>query len=119
MPADYRLRFEEGKILAIMESASAEALERPLEWLLSQAQDLVPLDKGPLLESGRVVIANNEAGAVVFGDEETEDYAVVQHENLDYQHAPGRQAKYLEEPFLRGIDTMLGMMAWAYRRRFR
>jgi len=39
------------------------------------------------------------------------DYAVIQHERLDFQHAPGREAKYLEKPFRENIQNYISTLA--------
>lgn len=85
----------------------AEAgLELALQHLLTEARKIVPLEEGPLDRSGRVDRDGLE-GAVSFNTA----YAVVQHERLDFRHAPGRSAKYLEIPFVNERDVMLRLMA--------
>jgi hypothetical protein len=43
-------------------------------------------------------------------------YAVIQHEALDFRHAPGRTAKYVEEPLLEHHDTLQEIIAAQIRR---
>lgn len=83
-----------------------EGLQLALEHLLGEAKKIVPLDKGPLDRSGRVT-RDGLNGAVTFNT----IYAVVQHENLTFRHAPGRRAKYLEGPMNSERDTLLRLMA--------
>lgn len=38
-----------------------------------------------------------------------------QHEDLSFRHAPGRQAKYLEQPMNTERETMLALSAVSFR----
>jgi hypothetical protein len=86
--------------------AAEEGLQKALEHLLNKANEIVPLDESTLQRSGRVV----RAGLNGFVTYDTV-YARIQHENLDYKHAPGRSAKYLEKPMNSERDVMLRLMA--------
>jgi hypothetical protein len=46
-------------------------------------------------------------------------YAARQHEELDWRHAPGRQAKYLEQPLNAERATVLDLVAAQMRRALR
>jgi len=70
--------------------------------LLRISREIVPFDQSPLSVSG-------------FNDKDTdgiegwftaynEEYAARQHEEIDWNHPNGRQAKYLERPFHQNID---------------
>jgi hypothetical protein len=77
--------------------AALNGCEDAAHELLTRASELVPIEEGTLLRSGRVV--TGETGAAVgFGSGGSSDYAIPQHERLDYRHDNGRQAKYLEQP---------------------
>lgn len=86
--------------------AAAEGLGLALQHLLTEAQRIVPLDKGPLERSGKAS-QDGLNGTVSFDTV----YAVRQHEELTWRHAPGRQAKYLETPMNSERDVMLRLMA--------
>ena len=62
------------------------------EHILEESNRIVPLEYGDLQRSGHV----DQQGDVVTVGYST-PYAVIQHENLEYNHAPGRSAKYLEK----------------------
>lgn len=65
------------------------------EHLLKSARDIVPIEEGVLENSGKVSVNTGTMEAAVSFDT---PYAVRQHEELDYEHDPGRRAKYLETP---------------------
>jgi hypothetical protein len=90
---------------------ASEGLERGLQHVLAEAQRIVPLDEGTLERSGRVSVDGLE-GAISFDTV----YAVIQHEALDFNHLPGRTAKYLEIPMDRERQVVLEMMAVGLRR---
>lgn len=89
---------------------ASEGLQRALEHTLGEANKLVPLDEGPLMQSGKVTV-DGLNGTITYDTV----YAVIQHENMEYKHAPGRQAKYLEQPMNTERDTMLQIMAVGFR----
>lgn len=90
---------------------AGEGLARALEHTLGVSQTLVPLDEGPLQRSGKVVQVGLN-GAITYDT----PYAVRQHEELTWRHAPGRSAKYLEIPMNTERDVMLQLMAVDLRR---
>lgn len=90
---------------------ASEGLERALEHGLTESRRVVPLEEGTLERSGRVTIDGLE-GAITYDTV----YAVRQHEELDYRHAPGRTAKYLERPMNEQRAVMLALMAVPLRR---
>lgn len=75
------------------------ALNEHARIVLHSAREIVPFLHGDLHASGRVSRMKDHrsghASAVVFGSSDVV-YALVQHENLTFKHAPGRMAKYLE-----------------------
>lgn len=90
---------------------ASEGLRAALEHTLSVANTLVPLDEGTLQRSGKVEV-DGLNGAISYNT----PYAVRQHEELEWKHAPGRQAKYLEQPINTERDQMLQLMAVPLRR---
>lgn len=72
--------------------AEAEAgLLLAAEFILQASNAVVPLDEGPLMNSGAVGLDGLTASVSY-----NTPYAVRQHEDLSYRHASGRTAKYLE-----------------------
>ena len=81
--------------------ALGAALYQEGEAIMTQAKKIVPHDVGTLESSGDVKppeYAGDEVSVTLGFGGAAKDYALEQHENLDYQHDEGRQAKYLEEP---------------------
>jgi hypothetical protein len=83
-----------------------DGVDDATEMLLAAARVVVPFDEGPLSASGK---ASREGltGLVSFN----KPYAVIQHERLDFRHAPGRTAKYLENPLNALGDQMVTKIA--------
>jgi hypothetical protein len=38
-------------------------------------------------------------------------YALIQHEDLSFNHEPGKQAKYLEQPYRENVDRYIRLIA--------
>lgn len=67
--------------------------------IAARADDLVPFDTGVLSGSQRTAHATpRDMTATISYGGPAAPYALVQHEDMDYRHAPGRTAKYLERP---------------------
>lgn len=95
-------------------TATTQGLVDAGHYLLDLSQPLVPVDTGRLKRSGFVV--KNAPNQVFVGYEAYNpitgyDYAPIQHEDLTFNHAPGTQAKYLEQPFRENIDTLVDIIA--------
>lgn len=77
-----------------LKTAQVRAVNRALEYVLGKSNEKVPLEYGDLQRSGRVDMdgTGEPSGQITYDS----PYAVIQHENLAYNHAPGREAKYLE-----------------------
>ena len=71
------------------------ALKDIAEYVLGESIQQVPHEEGDLQSSGKVSVDEGSSRAAVSYDT---PYAVRQHEDMTYQHDPGRKAKYLEDP---------------------
>lgn len=76
-------------------------------WLLRESMQIVPIDTSALKNSGPMVTRAEGSGfgtimVVGYG----QDYAIYVHEDLLALHAPGKQAKFLEQPAREGRPTM-------------
>lgn len=67
--------------------------------IMTKAKTIAPMDTGTLAASGYVTLPERGVCELGFGGP-AEPYAMRQHEETGWHHAePGRQAKYLEQPF--------------------
>ena len=80
-----------------IKDATKEAVNEVALDLIGKAKERAPLDTGDLRGSGfaNMTEGNNKYKAKVGF---SEPYALEQHENLQYQHPRGGEAKYLENP---------------------
>ncbi|MBK3563226.1 MULTISPECIES: hypothetical protein [unclassified Streptomyces] len=116
MAQTFRLRFNGAPAARAMREGAARGLLLAAEHVLQQSQELVPLDESPLLQSGTASVDAPSLTAAVSYDT---PYAVKQHENLAYRHAPGRTAKYLERPLNASRSDVLALIAAQMRRALR
>lgn len=94
-------------------SAVMLGLGKWAEYLLQESRAVVPLDEATLERSG---VASVDEQALEGGVSYDTPYAVVQHENLEYRHAPGRTAKYLERPWFASQKIALQLVAKEIRK---
>jgi Minor capsid protein len=104
----FRIEWDGERVKTVLKHATVDGLELAAEHLLQVATGLVPLQEGTLSRSGEVSIDKPEAEAAVSYDT---PYAVVQHEDMTFNHDDGRQAKYLEGPMTSERETMLELIA--------
>lgn len=84
--------------------------------VMDASKQLVPVETGALMISGEVLEPEiTDSGVsidLVYGTSEpTSNYAIVQHERLDFNHPLGGQAKYLEQPLLAMADDLTRELA--------
>lgn len=88
-----------------LNSAAKFALNNLGENIMGESKLEVPVDEGILRGTGHVDparVVNSFLVLVEMGyGGPSAPYALIQHENLDFQHKPGEKAKYLEDPFNR------------------
>tara|TARA_R110000803_G_scaffold141929_2_gene208316 strand:+ start:3044 stop:3436 length:393 start_codon:yes stop_codon:yes gene_type:complete len=103
------------KILASAGAKAVPALKQALteeaQIVFRDSQRLVPVDTGTLRRSG-IIIPVRERGNLIevamgYGGAAS-SYALRQHENLQYRHKKGQQAKYLETPLFSRANKLLG-----------
>lgn len=76
-------------------SGVEDGLEKVARTILKRSKKIVPTENADLKRSGEVEVEDGTAYIRY-----TQEYALIQHENLDYSHDAGEQAKYLEEPYV-------------------
>lgn len=111
-----RVTWRGREIAEELRGAGVRGLRKAGEHLLGESRALAPLEEGTLERSGTVTVDEQELTATVSYDT---PYAVRQHEDMTYQHAPGRQAKYLEQPMNSERDVMQALIATELRRAVR
>ncbi|MFF1790750.1 hypothetical protein ACFVX9_30335 [Kitasatospora sp. NPDC058243] len=108
-----RFEWRGSEYLRRARAEAADGLEAGMELVLAESRQVVPLEEGTLERSGAAHVDRAALRGAVSYDT---PYAVRQHEELDYKHAPGRTAKYLETPFHASKLTVLALIAAAIRR---
>ena len=93
------------------------ALQREAYGLLKDTIPLIPVDTGKLQSTARVKVEPNEISVIVGGIGKTKDYAIVQHEHLEFNHPKSGQAKYLEQPFLARLPKIESNVAGYIKRK--
>ena len=96
-----------------------EALYAEAQAILATSREIVPFDRGALSSSGRVhepfMVGKTTSVEITYGGaaggDEMVNYAIIQHENEDFKHAPGRQAYYLEEPMMDASEGLSARLA--------
>lgn len=116
MAARFQLDFNGAAVARELRAAAERGLVLAAEHVLTQAQALVPLDEGYLQSTGTASVDEGTLTAAVSYDG---PYAVRQHEELDWRHAPGRQAKYLEQPLNASRAEVAAIIAAQLRRAMR
>ncbi|MET9729672.1 hypothetical protein ABZZ79_03095 [Streptomyces sp. NPDC006458] len=105
-----------GPVARELRQAAARGLYLGAEHVLAVSNDRVPLDEATLQASGTASVDEPSLTGMVSYDT---PYAVPQHERLDYRHAPGREAKYLETSLNAEREAVLALVAAQLRRALR
>jgi hypothetical protein len=116
MAATFRLTFHETAVERSIRQGAARGLLLSAEHVLGQSNEVVPLDEAELQRSGVASVDEASLTAAVSYDT---PYAVVQHERLDFRHAPGRTAKYLENSLNAARQEVAAILAAQIRRSLR
>lgn len=78
-------------ILSLVEKAAQDAMRETGRKMLKRSNELAPVDDRDLVKSGKVVVDDLSVSVRY-----TAPHAVFQHEHLDWEHADGGNAKFLE-----------------------
>lgn len=116
MARNFRMRFDADLAAREMRAGAARGLYLGAEHVLGLSNEVVPLDEAELQRSG--VASVDEASLTGMVSYDT-PYAVRQHEELDYRHAPGRTAKYLENSLNAAREEVAAIIAAQVRRAMR
>ncbi|MFF2522430.1 hypothetical protein [Streptomyces liangshanensis] len=110
------IRFNGDLAARELRAAAARGLLLGAEYVLGESQAVVPLDEAALSRSGTASV--DEAALIAAVSYDT-PYAIRQHEELDFRHAPGRTAKYLEGPLNSSANQVRDIVAAQLRRALR
>ncbi|MFF9199960.1 hypothetical protein ACF09L_32615 [Streptomyces sp. NPDC014779] len=116
VPQNFRMRFDGAPAARALREAAARGLFLGAEHVLALSQDVVPLDEAALQNSGTASVDRPSLTAMVSYDT---PYAVVQHERMDFRHAPGRHAKYLENSLNAARQAVAAIISAELRRAIR
>lgn len=116
MPQNFRLTFDGAPVARELRAAAARGLLLGAEHVLGVSNDRVPLDEGFLQNTGTASVDEGDLTGMVSYDG---PYAVVQHERMDFRHAPGREAKYLENSLNAERQQVQALIAAQIRRALR
>jgi hypothetical protein len=92
---------------------AGNGLYEAAEYGLEVANRSVPLEEGTLERSGFTDVDRDKLTAVIAYDSK---YARRQHEEMSYQHAAGRRAKWLEKTMQEEHDAMVKHIGDAIRK---
>lgn len=109
-----RMRWHGERVKRLADEGCEGGVESASDHVFQASQQLVPLESGRLMRSGKVTQTGKSA--VISYDTV---YACRQHEELTWRHSPGRSAKYLEIPMTMEISTVRGLYATAIRKKLR
>jgi hypothetical protein len=110
------MRFDGAPAARELRAGAARGLYLGAEHVLGVSNDRVPLDEAALQRSGTASVDPPTLTGMVSYDT---PYAVVQHERLDFRHAPGREAKYLENSLNESRQVVAALIAAELRRAMR
>lgn len=113
MSQDVEITWNGDALTRRAKAGALRGLKLSAEYLLSESTKLVPLDEGTLQDSGKATVDEATMTGNVTYDT---PYAVVQHEAMDFVHPNGRQAKYLEEPWMANAGRFLVIIGEQIRR---
>lgn len=98
-------------------AGAVAGLNLAAERLKALSVPLTPIDQGPLPAATTVIPAS--IGNLESRVSNNTIYAARQHEELTWRHAPGRQAKYLEQPAEQNAQQLMAIVAAQIRRAMR
>ena len=116
MAQNFRLRFNANLAARQMREGAARGVYLAAEHVLQLSNEVVPLDEAELMRSGTASVDPPSLTGMVSYDT---PYAVRQHEELNWRHAPGRTAKYLENSLNAARPEIAAIIAAEIRRAMR
>ena len=98
------------KFLRTVETVPTQILLEEAPRIEETAKIRTPEKTGKLKESVKVMVSRDKRGPGLYAQASARnrgyDYALIQHENLSYNHPNGGQAKFLESAFVEGVERI-------------
>lgn len=113
MPMKVKYKSNIKAVTAAEKQGAVKGLRHAVEHLLQVSRTLVPVEETTLERSGTPSVDEASLTGAVSYDT---PYAVRQHEEMDWRHDEGRQAKYLEQPMTTEANVMNDLIAAQVRR---
>lgn len=85
------------RLTAAVRHAALAVLADIGEFIVEESQRIVPFDEGDLADSARSAVSLDTLGNPTVAVSYDTPYALAQHENETYTHAPGRTDHYLSK----------------------
>jgi hypothetical protein len=104
------LDIDHAKLQAVLGAAIDDAALAAGHQLHGLSQEVVPIEEGTLQSDSGVEHTGPGEVLVWYGRGPSNAYAVVQHEHVEFRHAPGRTAKYLERPMRANANRLIETM---------
>ena len=98
------------KFLRTVETVPTQILLEEAPRIEETAKVRTPEKTGKLKESVKVMVSRDKRIPGLYAQASAfnrgYDYALIQHENLSYNHPNGGQAKFLESAFVEGVERI-------------
>ena len=98
------------KFLRTVETVPTQILLEEAPRIEETAKVRTPEKTGKLKESVKVRVSRDKRRPGLYAQASARnrgyDYALIQHENLSYNHPNGGQAKFLESAFVEGVERI-------------
>ena len=98
------------KFLRTVETVPTQILLEEAPRIEETAKIRTPEKTGKLKESVKVTVSSDKRRPGLYAQASAinrgYDYALIQHENLSYNHPNGGQAKFLESAFVEGVERI-------------
>lgn len=102
------------KTLKRLDTVPEQILAEEAPRIQAEARLLTPVESGKLKSHVNVQVSRSKSTPGIYATasavKKNYDYAGIQHENTHYNHPNGGQAKFLEIPFVRGVERITERM---------
>lgn len=110
------LQLNHDALLAKVRNAALDGLNDVGQFVAEQSARIVPFDEGDLADSVAVETGMDGESRAYTAVSYNTPYALAQHENTDFKHAPGRTDHYLTKTVEENQDRIKTFLADALRK---